>query len=100
MLAFYFLTKIFNLSVWTCRLLYLYLQYGKFNYSSTTAATSPAKRCMGLLCLVYKYIKVLNPIRKFGVFFISGCSTDGYMDLFWKQAFAGSNPVTPTKSEL
>ena len=27
----------------------------------------------------------------------SGCSTDGYMDLFWRQVFAGSNPATLTK---
>lgn len=30
-------------------------------------------------------------------FFISGCSTDGYMGLPWKQVFAGSNPATQTR---
>ena len=38
--------------------------------------------------------KILNCGRAYP---LSGRSTDGYMGLFWKQVFAGSNPAARTK---
>ena len=43
-----------------------------------------------------------NPVKvKFGgVFYFRDVPTDGYMGVFWRYVFAGSNPVIPTHGKV
>jgi len=46
------------------------LHHEKFKPASTSSATSPAKRCMGVLCIVYYNIEITSPIQQcMGLFY-------------------------------
>jgi len=65
------------------------LQYEKYKFTPTTAATSPAKRRMGLLCLNFKHKININPLRKFGVFCYKQNVYQLVDYLFWEQEVRG-----------
>ncbi len=67
---------------WLCR------GVSQYNVLSLPKPQTPVEKSLGFFYFMF-----------FDVLDLSGCSTDGYMGLFWRQVFVSSNLATPTEEE-